>query len=164
PARHPGLRVPRALQEDGRREARRRRGPLAGPRDPPLLAGSEGVCIDAGPDRVPHRRAERRAAEGSRRDGRTRQAVTPRSAARARTSAFVATNLGRYEVFAVSILGKDLRPVKYREEVDEGPTHKTTEVRFPPSGGKLPISATKDGNPDPVDLEAGPTARDMLST
>ena len=84
--------------------------------------------------------------------------------ARARTSAFIATNLGRYEVFAVSLLGKDLRPVKYREEVDEGPTHKTIEVRFPPSGGKLPISATKDGNPDPVDLEAGPTARDMLST
>jgi hypothetical protein len=84
--------------------------------------------------------------------------------ARARTSAFVSTNMGRYEVFAVSLLGKDLRPVKYREEVDEGPTHRTIEVRFPPSGGKLPISATKDGNPDPVELEAGPTARDMLST
>ena len=78
--------------------------------------------------------------------------------------AALATNLGRYEVFAVGLLGKDLRPVKYREEVDEGPTHKTLEVRFPPSGGKLPISATKDGNPDPVELEAGPTARDMLST
>src|SRR5256885_17017083 len=84
--------------------------------------------------------------------------------ARARTSAFIATNLGRYEVFAVSLLGKDLRPVKYREEVDEGPTHKTIEVRFPPSGGKLPISATKAGNPDPVDLEAGPPGPDMLST
>jgi hypothetical protein len=83
---------------------------------------------------------------------------------RARTSAFVATNMGRYEVFATSLLGKDLRPVSYREEVDEGPTHKTIEVRFPPVGGKLPISATKDGNPDPVELEAGPTARDMLST
>jgi hypothetical protein len=83
---------------------------------------------------------------------------------RARTSAFVATNMGRYEVFATSLLGKDLRPLSYREEVDEGPTHKTVEVRFPPAGGKLPISATKDGNPDPVELEAGPTARDMLST
>jgi hypothetical protein len=83
---------------------------------------------------------------------------------RARTSAFVATNMGRYDAFATSVLGKDLRPVSYREEVDEGPTHKTIEVRFPPSGGKLPISATKDGNPDPVELEAGPTARDMLST
>ena len=84
--------------------------------------------------------------------------------ARARTSAFVATNLGRYDVFATSLLGKDLRPMKYREEVDDGPTHKTLEVRFPPVSGKLPISATKDGNPDPVELEAGPTARDMLST
>jgi uncharacterized protein DUF3108 len=83
---------------------------------------------------------------------------------RARTSAFVATNLGRYDAFATSLLGKDLRPVSYREEVDEGPTHKTIEVRFPPAGGKLPISATKDGNPDSVELEAGPTARDMLST
>jgi hypothetical protein len=83
---------------------------------------------------------------------------------RARTSAFVATNMGRYEVFATSLLEKDLRPVSYREEVDEGPTHKTIEVRFPPTGGKLAISATKDGNPDPVELEAGPTARDMLST
>src|SRR4051812_29746927 len=83
---------------------------------------------------------------------------------RARTSAFVATNMGRYDAFATSLLGKDLRPVSYREEVDEGPTHKTIEVRFPPAGGKLPIFATKDGNPDPVELEAGPTARDMLST
>src|SRR5256885_16701459 len=83
--------------------------------------------------------------------------------ARARTSAFVATNMGRYEVFATSLLGKDLRPVKYREEVDEGQTHKTLEVRFPPSGGKLPIAATKEGNPDPVELDVGPTARDMLS-
>jgi hypothetical protein len=84
--------------------------------------------------------------------------------ARARTSAFVSTNMGRYEVFALSLLGKDLRPVSYREEVDEGPTHKTIEVRFPPSGGKLAIAATRDGNPDPVELQAGPTARDMLST
>jgi len=83
---------------------------------------------------------------------------------RARTSAFVSTNVGRYEVFAVSLLGKDMRPVSYREEVDEGAVHKTTEVGFPPKGGKLAISATRDGNPDPLDLEAGPTARDMLST
>jgi hypothetical protein len=84
--------------------------------------------------------------------------------ARVRSTAFVATNVGRYEVFATSLLGKDLKPVNYREEVDEGQTHKTIELRFPPAGGKLPISATKDGNPDPLDLDAGPTARDMLST
>src|SRR4051812_36807706 len=84
--------------------------------------------------------------------------------ARVRSTAFVATNVGRYEVFATSLLGKDLKPVNYREEVDEGQTHKTIELRFPPAGGKLPISATKDGNPDPLDLDAGPTARDILST
>jgi Protein of unknown function (DUF3108) len=83
---------------------------------------------------------------------------------RVRTNAFVATNMGRYEAFATSLLGKDLRPVNYREEVDEGSTHKSAEVRFPADRGKLPVSATKDGNPDPVDLEAGPNARDMLST
>jgi len=84
--------------------------------------------------------------------------------ARVLSTAFVATNVGRYEVFATSLLGKDLKPVNYREEVDEGQTHKTIELRFPPADGKLPISATKDGNPDPLDLDAGPTARDMLST
>ena len=83
---------------------------------------------------------------------------------RAKTSAFVTTNMGRYDAFATSLVGKDLQPVRYKEEVDEGSTHKTVEVRFPASGGKLPISATKDGNPDPIDLDAGPIARDMLTT
>src|SRR3954466_8744180 len=41
--------------------------------------------------------------------------------ARARPRAFVATNVGRYGVSAVSLLGKDLRPVKSLEEVDEAP-------------------------------------------
>src|SRR3954469_3290655 len=83
---------------------------------------------------------------------------------RARTSAFVTTNVGRYEAFATSLVGKDLQPVRYKEEVDEGSTHKTVEVRFPPTGGKLPISATRDGNPEALELESGPTARDMLTT
>src|SRR5256885_13151650 len=56
--------------------------------------------------------------------------------ARARTSAFVATNLGRYEGFATSLLGKELRPAEYREEDGEGQTHQTPQVRFSPSGGK----------------------------
>jgi hypothetical protein len=99
-------------------------------------------------------------ASGPEKDAGAEQAIR----SRARTSAFVATNMGRYEAFATSLLGKDLKPVSYREEVDEGPTHKTIEVRFPPTGGKLPIAATRDGNPDPLELEAGPTARDMLST
>src|SRR3954447_21202363 len=38
---------------------------------------------------------------------------------RARTSAFVATNLGRYDAFATSLTGKDLQPVRYKEEIDE---------------------------------------------
>ncbi len=93
---------------------------------------------------------------------RKRAAFAVRS--RARTSAFVSTNVGRYEAFATSLLASDLTPLHYREELDEGQVHKTIDVDFPPKDGELAVVATKDGNPDPIELAAGPTARDILST
>lgn len=94
---------------------------------------------------------------------RPRVALVAKS--RAHTSAFVSTNVGMYQAFATTLLGPDLAPLKYREEVDEGATHKAQEVDFPPlANGKLAVHATKNGEPDPFELLAGPSARDILST
>ena len=94
---------------------------------------------------------------------RPRVALVAKS--RAHTNAFVSTNVGMYQAFATSLLGPDLAPLKYREEVDEGPTHKSQDVDFPPlANGKLTVHATKNGEADPFDLLAGPSARDILST
>jgi uncharacterized protein DUF3108 len=93
---------------------------------------------------------------------RARGALVAKS--RARTSAFINTHLGRYEAFAVTLLGADLMPVRYREEFDEGNTHRSVEAQFPPKGGKLALAATVDGRPDPLELSATPLAREMLST
>jgi hypothetical protein len=93
---------------------------------------------------------------------RRRAALQVRS--HAKTNAFVSTNVGQYQAFAVTLLGPDLSPVLYKEELDEGQVHKSTIVGFPPRDGHLPVEATLNGNPDPLQLDAGPTARDMLST
>jgi hypothetical protein len=83
---------------------------------------------------------------------------------RAKTSAFISTNVGRYEAFATSQLGPDLSAIKYREEVDEGATHKSQEIDFPPRDGRLSVRATKNGNQEPAEVAAGPGVRDVLST
>lgn len=83
---------------------------------------------------------------------------------RAKTSAFVSTNVSRYEAFAIAQVGPDLSAVKYREDVDEGQTHKSQEIDFPPQDGKLSVRATKNGNAQPLDVSAGPAVRDVLST
>jgi Protein of unknown function (DUF3108) len=93
---------------------------------------------------------------------RERAALVARS--RAKTSAFVSTNLGRYEAFISTLLRADLMPVHFREELDEGANHRSLEVDFPPRGGKLQAKATYNGKPDSLDLVATPVARDMLST
>jgi Protein of unknown function (DUF3108) len=93
---------------------------------------------------------------------RQRAALVARS--RAKTSAFVSTNLGRYEAFVSTLLRADLMPVSFREELDEGDNHRSLEVQFPPRGGKLPAKATINGKPDALDLAATPLARDILST
>ncbi|MFL5311307.1 MAG: DUF3108 domain-containing protein [Myxococcales bacterium] len=93
---------------------------------------------------------------------RARAALVARS--RAKTSAFVTTNLGRYEGFISTLLGPDLMPLHFREELDEGDKHASVDADFPPRAGKLAAKASTNGKPDPLDLDATPLARDMLST
>jgi hypothetical protein len=83
---------------------------------------------------------------------------------RAKTNAFVSTNLGEYQAFATALLAPDLSTLHYKEEIDEGQTHKAADVDFPPRSGHLPAEATLNGNPDPLELVAASPARDMLST
>lgn len=91
-----------------------------------------------------------------------RAAILLRS--RARTNAFVSTNMGRYEAFAEALLGNDLAPLRYHEEVDEGDKHRSQSVDFPARGDKLEVHATQDGKPEAISLGATAAARDMLST
>ena len=100
--------------------------------------------------------------EGPQSADRGRVALVARS--RAKTSAFVTTNLGRYEGFISTLLGPDLMPLHFREELDEGDKHSSVDVDFPPRTGKLGAKASTDGKPEPLDLDATPLARDMLST
>src|SRR5216684_4128773 len=83
---------------------------------------------------------------------------------RARTSAFVSTNMGRYEAYATVLLTPDFSPLHYREDVDEGDTHRAAELNFPPENGVLPVQATKNGMPEPFTLPAGSDVRDIIST
>jgi hypothetical protein len=83
---------------------------------------------------------------------------------RAKTSAFVSTNLGRYETFATALLARDFTPLRYREDVDENDLHRGTELVFPPENGSLTVKATKNGEPEPFTLRADPGVRDMIST
>jgi len=93
---------------------------------------------------------------------RSRAALVVRS--RAKTSAFVSTNVKQYDAHAMVLLAADLSPLRYKEDVDEGELHRAQEVDFPPSGGTLSVRATKNGEPDPFTLPAGPGAREILST
>jgi hypothetical protein len=83
---------------------------------------------------------------------------------RARTNAFVSTNMGRYEAFAESLLGPGLAPLRYKEEIDDGDKHRSQTVDFPARGDHLEVHATQDGRPEAVSLGATAAARDMLST
>lgn len=83
---------------------------------------------------------------------------------RAKTSAFVSTNAGQYEAFATALLAPDFTPLRYREDVDDGPVHRGVELEFPPVNGALPVKATKNGEPEPFTLQAGAGVRDMIST
>src|SRR4051812_7469675 len=84
---------------------------------------------------------------------------------RAKTSAFVSTNAGNYEAFATALLAPDFAPLHYREDLDDGPVHRGVEVEFPPAqNGVLKVTATKNGEPEAVSLQAGPAVRDIIST
>jgi len=82
---------------------------------------------------------------------------------RAKTNAFVSTNLGRYEGFISTLIGPDLMPVHFREELDEGDRHRAVDVDFPPKGGKLAARSSVDGKVEPLELEATPIARELVS-
>lgn len=84
---------------------------------------------------------------------------------RARTSAFISTNVARYEAYASALLSPDFAALSYREDVDEGDTHRGTEVQFPPAAdGKLAVTATRNGEPEPIALTANADAREILSS
>ena len=83
---------------------------------------------------------------------------------RAKTSAFVSTNVGRYDAFATALLSPDFSVLRYHEDVDEGALHRAVQLDFPPVGGALAVQATKNGEPEPFALPAGSDVRDILST
>jgi hypothetical protein len=93
---------------------------------------------------------------------RPRAALVLRS--RGKTNAFVSTNVSRYEAFASALLSPTFLPLRYKEDVDDGPVHKAQEVDFPPVNGVLAVRATRNGEPDPFQIAAGPGVRDILST
>jgi hypothetical protein len=82
---------------------------------------------------------------------------------RAKTSAFVSTNVGRYETYATALVGRDYAPVRYREDVDENDVHRGTELIFPAQGGPPSVKATRNGEPEPLQLAADRALRDMVS-
>src|SRR6266478_4179862 len=73
---------------------------------------------------------------------------------RAKTNAFVATNLGRYDAYATALIARDFTPLHYREDLDENDQHKGTELAFPPQDGTLAVQATKNGEPEPFTVQA----------
>ena len=83
---------------------------------------------------------------------------------RAKTSAFVSTNVGRYDAFATALMAPDFSVLRYREDVDEGPQHRAVQLDFPPANGALAVQASKNGEPEGFTVEAGSDVRDILST
>jgi len=82
---------------------------------------------------------------------------------RAKASAFMSTNVGRYESFATALIARDLSPLRYREDVDDGNVHRGIEMAFPPRNGSLTVNATKNGEPEPYTLVTGESVRDLFS-
>jgi hypothetical protein len=83
---------------------------------------------------------------------------------RAKTNAFVSTNMGRYDAYATALIARDFTPLRYREDIDENTVHRGLELSFPPEKGKLTVKATKNGEPEPFTVPAGEAVRDILST
>jgi Protein of unknown function (DUF3108) len=81
---------------------------------------------------------------------------------RAKTSAFVSANAGRFEASSVAHVGPGLAPRRYREEVEDGPVRWVQEIPFPQQG-TLEVKATRNGEPEPVSLPFEGTVRDLYS-
>jgi hypothetical protein len=82
---------------------------------------------------------------------------------RAKTNAFVATNVGRYEAFATALVGKEFTPIRYREDVDENEVHRAVEVQFASATEAVAVKATKNGDPEPIEVSVDAGVRDMIS-
>ena len=87
-----------------------------------------------------------------------------RLSSRAKTSAFVSTNLGRFETYATALVARDFTPLHYREDLDVNDVHRGVELLFPPLNGTLAVKATKNGEPEPLAVELTDNVRDMIST
>ena len=87
-----------------------------------------------------------------------------RLSSRAKTSAFVSTNLGRFETYATALIARDFTPLHYREDIDENDVHRGAELLFPPLDGTLAVKATKNGEPEPLAVQLTENVRDMIST
>jgi hypothetical protein len=83
---------------------------------------------------------------------------------RAKTNAFVSTNLGRVETYATALIARDFTPLRYREDVDENDVHRGAELLFPPLNGSLAVKATRNGEPEPLSVQLTENVRDMIST
>ncbi len=95
-------------------------------------------------------------------DERSRAAMQLSS--RAKTNAFVSTNVARFETYATALIARDFTPLHYREDVDENDVHHGTELDFPPQNGTLPVKATRNGEPVPLTVQADDGVRDVIST
>ena len=93
-----------------------------------------------------------------------RQRAALQLSSRAKTNAFVSTNVARFETYATALIARDFTPLRYREDVDENEVHHGTELDFPPHGGRLAVKATRNGEPVPIELQAEDGVRDMIST
>lgn len=83
--------------------------------------------------------------------------------ARGQSSDLISSNVRKVDGWSSALVDGEGRVVRYREEVDEGGTHRSQEVTLPAAGGVLDVRATKDGEPEKVSLPATPAARDLLS-
>jgi hypothetical protein len=83
---------------------------------------------------------------------------------RVKTSAFVSTNVGRYETYATTLIGHDFAPLHYREDLDENDVHRGTELIFPAQNGPPAVKATRNGEPEPLSVQVDHAVRDMIST
>jgi uncharacterized protein DUF3108 len=83
---------------------------------------------------------------------------------RAKTNAFMATNVGRYDAYATALIAHDFTPLRYREDVDENELHRGIELVFPPQDGTLTVKATTNGEPEPYTVQADEGVRDLIST
>lgn len=79
------------------------------------------------------------------------------------TSAFLSSAAGaNYAGRGVVLLGPNLTPLRWHEEVDDADNHFMHEFDLPPAPMQA-VHATRNGNPVPLTLAMTPSARDLIS-